>query len=72
MDRELRQMYLDRELGVEAVTGRAFRPQFAPPAEAALQAGFADQSHFNRLFKPLIGLPPGQYRAAFQAGKEQT
>ena len=63
-------MYLDRELGVEAVTGRAF--QFAPPAEAALQASFADQSHFNRLFKPLIGLPPGQYQAAFQAGKEQT
>ena len=45
---------------------------FAPPAEAALQASFADQSHFNRLFKPLIGLPPGQYQAAFQAGKEQT
>lgn len=65
-------MYLDRELGVEAVTDRAFRPQFAPPAEAALQASFADQSHFNRLFKPLIGLPPGQYQAAFQAGKEQT
>ena len=65
-------MYLDRELGVEAVTGRAFWPQFAPPAEAALQASFADQSHFNRLFKPLIGLPPGQYQAAFQAGKEQT
>ena len=65
-------MYLDRELGVEAVTGRAFRPQFAPPAEAALQAGFADQSHFNRFFKTLIGLAPSQYRAAFQAGKEQT
>lgn len=65
-------MYLDRELGVEAVTGRAFWPQFEPPAEAALQASFADQSHFNRLFKPLIGLPPGQYQAAFQAGKEQT
>lgn len=72
MDRELRQMYLDRELGVEAVTGRAFRPQFAPPAEAALRAGFADQSHFNRFFKTLIGLTPSQYRAAFQAGKEQT
>ena len=65
-------MYLDRELGVEAVTGRAFRPQFAPPAEAALQAGFADQSHFNRFFKTLSGLTPSQYRAAFQAGKEQT
>ena len=65
-------MYLDRELGVEAVTGRAFRPQFAPPAEAALQAGFADQSPFNRFFKTLIGLTPSQYRAAFQAGKEQT
>ena len=65
-------MYLDRELGVEAVTGRAFRPQLAPAAEPALQASFADHSHFNRVFKPLIGLPPGQYQAAFQAGKEQT
>lgn len=34
-----------------------------PIAEAALAAGFADQSHLNRHFKRLLGLTPGQYRA---------
>lgn len=72
MDRELRQMYLDRELGVEAVTGRAFRPQFAPPAEAALRAGFAQPEPLQPPFQAPHRPPPGQYQAAFQAGKEQT
>lgn len=30
----------------------------------AVQAGFADQSHFNRLFKRRMGMTPGQYRRA--------
>ena len=57
---------------VRVEQAKALLERGAPPAEAALRAGFADQSHFNRFFKTLIGLPPGQYQAAFQAGKEQT
>ena len=34
-----------------------------PLAEIAVQAGFADQSHFTRLFKRYFGTTPGQYRA---------
>lgn len=30
-------------------------------AEAALQAGFADQSHLHRHFRRIVGLTPGQY-----------
>ncbi|SLN53325.1 AraC family transcriptional regulator [Oceanibacterium hippocampi] len=33
-----------------------------PLAEAALGAGFADQSHLNRLFKAWYGVTPGQFR----------
>lgn len=38
----------------------------ADPLEAALDAGFSDQSHFTRAFKRLIGLTPGQYRDIFR------
>lgn len=34
------------------------------PAEAAMQAGFADQSHMNRAFVRQFGITPGRYRAA--------
>lgn len=33
-------------------------------AEAALEAGFADQSHMSRLFKRAYGLTPGRWMAA--------
>jgi AraC family transcriptional regulator len=33
-----------------------------PLADVALQAGFADQSHFSKVFKRTFGLPPGSYR----------
>lgn len=39
------------------------------PAEAALAAGFSDQSHFTNHFKALIGLTPSQYRGVF--GREE-
>lgn len=39
--------------------------QGAAPAEAALAAGFADQSHFHRFFSLFIGMPPGAYREIF-------
>lgn len=34
-----------------------------PLVEAACEAGFADQAHFIRAFKPAFGLTPGRYRA---------
>jgi transcriptional regulator GlxA family with amidase domain len=36
------------------------------PIDAAMQTGFADQSHFTRFFKTFIGLTPGAYRDLFQ------
>ncbi|MGQ0760818.1 MAG: helix-turn-helix transcriptional regulator [Acidobacteriota bacterium] len=35
--------------------------------DIALAAGFYDQSHFSRTFKQIMGLTPGQYRAAFRS-----
>ena len=34
------------------------------PAEAAVEAGFADQSHMTRIFARYIGITPARYRAA--------
>ena len=34
-----------------------------PLAEIAVEAGFADQSHFTRLFRRYVGTTPGRYRA---------
>jgi len=33
-----------------------------PVSQVAFQTGFADQSHLTRLFKRLVGVPPGRYR----------
>jgi AraC-like DNA-binding protein len=35
-----------------------------PPAQAAAEAGFADQSHLTRHFKRIMGVPPGAYQRA--------
>ena len=35
-----------------------------PPAEVALMAGFADQSHMSRAFVRQFGVTPGRYQAA--------
>jgi AraC-like DNA-binding protein len=34
------------------------------PAEAAIEAGFADQSHMTRIFLRQVGVTPGRYQAA--------
>lgn len=33
-----------------------------PIADVALEAGFADQAHFQRAFKQHLAATPGQYR----------
>lgn len=38
------------------------------PAEAALAAGFADQSHLTRAFVRQFGVTPGRYRKALASG----
>jgi AraC-like DNA-binding protein len=35
-----------------------------PLAEAAIEAGFCDQSHMTRAFVRQLGVTPGRYRAA--------
>lgn len=51
---------------------KALLEQGLPPVEAALQTGFADQSHFTNTFSSFIGLTPGVYREIFlkKPGKE--
>lgn len=43
--------------------------QGLPPLAVAQATGFADQSHFTRRFRRVIGVPPGQYA---RAGQDQT
>jgi len=47
---------LERSLALLSRTGH-------PLAEVALRCGFADQSHFTKVFTRGLGLPPGEYRA---------
>lgn len=35
-------------------------------SDVAASTGFADQSHFTRHFRRLVGVPPGRYSSAFQ------
>lgn len=41
---------------------RALLAQGLPLAQVALETGFADQSHFTRRFRNIVGITPGQYR----------
>ncbi len=43
-----------------------------PLVEIATLAGFADQSHFSRTFKQIVGLPPSQYRETVTASPQQA
>lgn len=51
-----------RRLRVEAACRQLCDSETALSA-IALDAGFADQSHFSRTFKSITGMTPGQYRA---------
>nr|WP_239007223.1 AraC family transcriptional regulator [Burkholderia diffusa] len=44
--------------------GRAELRRGRPIAEVALDAGFADQAHFQRAFRRIAAATPGQYRSA--------
>ncbi len=44
----------------------------APLAEIATRAGFADQSHFSRLFKRSTGLLPKEFRNTFRSGSSHS
>ena len=45
--------------------------QGVSPAQAALQTGFSDQSHFTSYFNRFIGLTPGIYRDIFKDSEEK-
>ena len=50
-------------LRVEFACEELSKPE-AQLADVAVRAGFADQSHFSRVFKRVIGVPPGAYRSS--------
>lgn len=52
-----------RRLRVEYAIDRLQQSEM-PLADIALQAGFADQSHFTRVFKAQTGITPARYRSA--------
>jgi AraC-like DNA-binding protein len=43
-----------------------------PPAQAAVEAGFADQAHLTRHFKRIVGVPPGAYQRARRDGARRV
>lgn len=43
-----------------------------PLVDVALDAGFADQSHFTRAFKARVGVPPGRYRRELRRGSPSS
>lgn len=50
-----------QQLRVEAACERLRQPEISL-SEIALELGFADQSHFSRIFRRLIGMPPKVWR----------
>ena len=55
---------------IEFARGELSKPE-TNLADLAAKAGFADQSHFTRVFRRFTGMTPGAYRALFMS-QEQT
>jgi AraC family transcriptional regulator len=55
-----------------ALACRALAEADTPLAEVALQAGFADQSHFTRVFRRQLGLTPAAYRKTAPRGSKRS
>jgi AraC-like DNA-binding protein len=51
-----------RDLRIERARGML--SDGMPAAAVAAECGFADQPHFSRVFKRLVGVPPGAYARA--------
>jgi AraC-like DNA-binding protein len=49
------------QLGMRISRARTLLLQGDPLAQVAAETGFADQSHFTRVFKRYVGTPPGHY-----------
>jgi AraC family transcriptional regulator len=54
-----------RKLRIEQACAQ-LNQQELPLTAIALQAGFADQSHFSKVFKTYVGLTPREYRTAIR------
>lgn len=54
-----------RRLRIRAACARLAGDE--PLSVIALSVGFADQAHFTRRFKELVGVPPGKYRRLIAA-----
>jgi len=50
---------------------RRLLEQGLPPVDAALNAGFSDQSHFTNFFTAFSGITPGAYQALFSSKCER-
>ncbi len=59
------------ELRVEFACQQLADPEVALSA-IATDSGFADQSHFTRVFKQCTGMTPGAFRAVQRAGRERA
>jgi two-component system, response regulator YesN len=44
----------------------------APMLQVALACGFSNQSHFNRVFRKLAGVTPGEYRKSVSVASEKS
>jgi AraC family transcriptional regulator len=55
-----------RKLRIEYACKQMLNPDLSL-AEIASAAGFADQSHFSRTFKRLVGIPPAVFRSNLSA-----
>jgi transcriptional regulator GlxA family with amidase domain len=53
------------QLDMRIQRARSLLDQGMSLADAALQLGFADQSHFQRAFKQRVAATPGEYRRNF-------